>query len=153
MLNKPLAIELFGSEQAAVDQNISIRGIPLTIIGVFKESIDTYGTSEINDETILIPYEVARYFTGTDNLKEIFFKMADSTMVGPGAEQITDLITSRHRPNSVYHAETLIGILNTMNKVADDPYLGAGHRRRHHPGGRRCGHYEQHAGQRAGAHP
>jgi putative ABC transport system permease protein len=120
VLNKPLAIKLFGSEQNAVDKNISIRGIPLTIIGVFKESIDTYGTSEINDQTILIPYEVARYFTGTDNLKEIFFKMADSSMVGPGAAQITALIQSRHRPNSIYHAETFIGILNTMDKVAAD---------------------------------
>ena len=26
---------------------------------------------------MLIPYEVARYFTGTDTVKEIFFKMAD----------------------------------------------------------------------------
>ncbi len=120
VLNQPLAIKLFGSEQAAVDKNISIRGIPLTVIGVFKESIDTYGTSEINDQTILIPYEVARYFTGTDSLKEIFFKMADSKMVGPGAAQITKQIQARHRPNSVYHAETLIGILNTMNKVAND---------------------------------
>ncbi|HUD21927.1 MAG TPA: ABC transporter permease [Acidobacteriaceae bacterium] len=120
LLNQPLAIKLFGSEQAAVDRNISIHGIPLTIIGVFKESIDTYGTSEINDQTILIPYEVVRYFTGTDNIKEIFFKMADSSMVASGAIQITNLIQHRHRPNSVYHAETLLGILNTMDKVAND---------------------------------
>jgi putative ABC transport system permease protein len=119
VLNKPLAIELFGSPQAAIDQTISIRNIPLTIIGVFKESIDTYGQSEINDETILIPYEVARYFTGTDNLKEIFFKMADSNMVEPGAKQITALIQSRHRPNSVYRAMTLTEILHDMDKIAN----------------------------------
>ena len=120
VLNQPLAIKLFGSEQAAIDRDVSIHGIPLTIVGVFKESIDTYGTSEINDQTILIPYGVARYFTGTDNLKEIFFKMADPSMVVPGAKEITDVIQRRHRPTSVYHAETLIGILNTMNKVAND---------------------------------
>ena len=120
VINKPLAVKLYGNPQAAVDKNISIRGIPLTIIGVFQESIDTYGTSEINDQTILIPYEVARYFTGTDNVKEIFFKMADSSMVAPAAVQITDLIQRRHRPTSVYHAETLIGILSTMKKVAAD---------------------------------
>ena len=66
------------------------------------------------------PTEVARYFTGTDNIKEIFFKMADAAMVETGAEQITNVIQHRHRPNSVYHAETLVGILNTMNKVAND---------------------------------
>jgi putative ABC transport system permease protein len=118
VLNKPLAIKLFGSEQAAVDKSITIRGIPLTIVGVFKESIDTYGTSEINDHTILIPYEVARYFTGTDNLKEIFFKMADSTMVEPGAVDITRVIKNRHRPNSIYRALTLTDVLHDMAKVA-----------------------------------
>lgn len=118
VLNKALAIELFGSTQAAVGQTISIRGIPLSIVGVFKESIDTYGISEISDETMLIPYEVARYFTGTDVVKEIFFKMADSSQVEPAAKEITNLIKERHRPNSVYHAETLTGILDDMNKIA-----------------------------------
>jgi putative ABC transport system permease protein len=118
-LNLPLAIELFGSAQAAVGQNIAIKGIPLSIVGVFKESIPTYGQSEINDETMLIPYEVARYFTGTDNLKEIFFKMANPAMVEPAAKQITVLIQSRHRPNSVYRAQTLTEILKDMGVIAN----------------------------------
>jgi putative ABC transport system permease protein len=119
VLNKPLAIELFGNAQAAVGQTISVRGIPLNIVGVFKESIDTYGQSEISDETMLIPYEVARYFTGTDNVKEIFFKMANSAMVEPAAKQITALISSRHRPNSVYRAQTLTEILKDMGVIAN----------------------------------
>ncbi|HEY4379278.1 MAG TPA: ABC transporter permease [Acidobacteriaceae bacterium] len=119
VLNKPLAIELFGSAQAAVGQNIAIRGIPLSIVGVFKESIDTYGQSEISDETMLIPYEVARYFTGTDTVKELFFKMANSSMVEPAAKQITALISSRHRPNSVYRAQTLTEILKDMGVIAN----------------------------------
>ena len=119
VINLLLANQLFGSARAAIDQNIAIRGIPLTIIGVFEESINTHGQSEISDQTILIPYEVARYFTGTDNLKEIFFKMADSKMVEPAAAQITALIQSRHRPNSVYRAQTLTDILADMAKIAD----------------------------------
>jgi putative ABC transport system permease protein len=119
VINLLLANQLFGNAQAAIDQNIAIRGIPLTIIGVFEESINTHGQSEISDQTILIPYEVARYFTGTDNLKEIFFKMADSNMVEPAAAQITALIQSRHRPNSVYRAQTLTDILADMAKIAD----------------------------------
>jgi putative ABC transport system permease protein len=118
VLNKPLAIRLYGSPQAAIGETIAIRGIPLSVIGVFQESIDTYGISEISDDTMLIPYEVARYFTGTDIVKEIFFKMKDSTMVEPAAKTITALITSRHRPNSVYHAETLTGIIDDTAKIA-----------------------------------
>src|ERR1035437_5071078 len=99
VLNLPLANALYGNAQAAIGRTITIKEVPLTVIGVFKESIPTYGQSEINDETLLIPYEVGHYFTGTDNLKEIFFKMADASMVEPGATQITALIQSRHRPN------------------------------------------------------
>ena len=118
VMNRPLAIKLFGNVEAAVGQRVSIQGIPLTVIGVFQESIDTYGISEISDDTMLIPYEVARYFTGTDTVKEIFFQVKDSSMVEPDARKITDLITSRHRPNSVYHAETLTGILDDTRKIA-----------------------------------
>ena len=119
VLVEPLAIALYGSPAAAVGKTISLRGIPFVVIGVFKESIDTYGTSEISEQTMLIPYPVARYFTGTDNLKEIFFSMRTSDMVGPGKNRILEIIRSRHRATSVYQAQTLTDILSTMNKIAD----------------------------------
>ncbi len=120
VLNLPLAVKLYGSPQAAVDQDITIKSIQLHIVGVFKESIDTYGQSEISEDTLLIPYEVARYFTGSDNLKEIFFRVRESSMVEPAARQITELVTSRHRPGSVYKAQTFTDILKTAGQVSDD---------------------------------
>jgi putative ABC transport system permease protein len=113
----PLAKQLFGGAQAAVGQEIRVIGVPYTVIGVFEESIPTYGISEISETTLLVPYEVARYFTGTDTVKEIFFSMKDSSMVEPGATQITEVIHNRHRPSSVYKPQTLTGILVTMDKV------------------------------------
>jgi putative ABC transport system permease protein len=114
-----MAIELYGSYAAAVGQTLSIKGIPFTIIGVFTENIDTQGMSEISSHTILVPYEVARYFTGSDTLKEIFFSMTSSNEVGPGAQQITEIIQSRHRTGSVYHAETLVDILKDAAQIAN----------------------------------
>lgn len=110
---------LFGSSKAAVGRSISIHGIPFTIIGVFKESIETFGESEISDQTILIPYEVARYFTGTDTVKEIFFTMKDASLVIPAATQIHQIIQSRHRPTSVYTAFTLTQVLSVMDRIAN----------------------------------
>jgi len=81
--------------------------------------MNTYGNSEISEHTLLVPYEVARYFTGTDDLKEIFFSMENSQEVEPGAKRITDIIASRHRAASVYKAQTLTDILGTMRKIAD----------------------------------
>jgi len=120
VLNLPLATELYGSPQAAIDNSISVKGVPLVIIGVFKESIDTFGQSEIGDQTILIPYEVARYFTGTDTLKEIFFTVANAKDVEDDAVKIKAIIQSRHRPTSVYRYQTFTDILATMGKIATD---------------------------------
>jgi putative ABC transport system permease protein len=115
----PLAIELYGSPQAAIDQTISLKGNPFTIIGVFAESIDTYGISEISEQTILVPYEVGRFFTGTEIVKEIFFSVKDKDMVEPAAKRIKEIIQSRHRSSSVYTAMTLTSILSTMDYVAN----------------------------------
>ncbi len=66
---EPFAKALYGSAQNAVDKTIAIDGIPFTVIGVFRESIQTFGMSEVSDQTILIPYSVARYFTGSGDGK------------------------------------------------------------------------------------
>jgi len=115
----PMAQEIFGSYDKAIGQTLSIRGIPFTVIGVFVESMDTYGQSEISNHTMLVPYEVARYFTGSDTLKEIFFSMDSPKDVESGAARITKLISSRHRATSEYKAQTLTDILSTMRKIAD----------------------------------
>jgi putative ABC transport system permease protein len=116
---KPFATELYGTPDAAVGKTISVKGIPFVIIGVFRESIDTYGQSEISDHTLLIPYPVARYFTGTSALKEIFFTMRDASMVVPAKDRILEIVRSRHYASSVYVAQTLTEILSSMTKIAN----------------------------------
>jgi putative ABC transport system permease protein len=116
---EPFAIELYGTSQAAVGKTISVKGIPFVIIGVFKESIPTYGMSEISEHTMLIPYPVARYFQGTDALKEIFFTTRTPAMVIPATNRILEIIRSRHYANSVYTAQTLTDLLSSMAKIAD----------------------------------
>jgi putative ABC transport system permease protein len=115
----PMARELYGNYDAAIGNTISIHGIPFTIIGVFVESIDTFGQSEISNHTLLGPYEVARYFTGSDELKEIFFSMDSTKDVEPAAKRITALIAKRHRPTSEYNAATLTDVLNSMRSIAN----------------------------------
>ncbi len=116
---KPFAEELYGTSSAAVGKIISVKGIPFVIIGVFREAFDTYGQSEISDHTMLVPYPVLRYFTGTSTLKEIFFTMRDSSMVMPASNRILAIIRSRHYAGSVYSAATLTDLLTEMAKIAD----------------------------------
>ena len=115
----PFAIQMFGSPEAAINQTFLLRGMPITIVGTFKESVDTFGFSEVADQTILIPYSVARYFTGTDKVKQIFFSIRDKSDIPFATKDIIKIIQSRHQPNSVYTANTLVAILRVAGQIAD----------------------------------
>ena len=119
IVTEPFARERYGSDDAAVGQTFEISGIPFTIIGVFKESVDDFGQSEIADQTVLIPYSVARYFTGTESIKQIYFSMRRMEEVPDAATEIVRIVQGRHRPNSIYKAQTLKELLTTAAKVAD----------------------------------
>ena len=114
-----LARRLFGNEDAAVGQVIKISNLPFTIIGTFKERVETFGQSEIADDTILIPYTVAKYFTGTNAVKQIFFSMGDASEVDKASQEIHQSIQSRHRAQSVYHVENLQQLLSVAAQTAN----------------------------------
>jgi putative ABC transport system permease protein len=119
VVTEPFARQRFGSIDAAINQSLDLSGIPFTIIGTFKESVDTMGQTEIDTETILIPYAVARYFTGTDYVKQIFFSVRDQNDVEEAAKQIVSVVSARHNKNSVYKVETLTGVLEVATQITN----------------------------------
>jgi putative ABC transport system permease protein len=119
VVSEKFAHDRFGSADAAVGQNFEIIGLPFTIIGVFKQSVDDFGNSEIQDQTILIPYSVARYFTGTDNVKQIYFSMRSMAEVPDAALEIKRIVQARHRPGSIYQTQTLTEYLAMAAKIAN----------------------------------
>lgn len=119
VITQKLADTLYGSEDAAIGQNIKLSGLPFTVIGTFRERVDTLGQSEISDDTILVPYTVARYFTNTDEVKQLFFSVSDSNEVPRATREIREVLQSRHRPESVYHVDNLTQLLNVAAKTAN----------------------------------
>ena len=115
----PFARQMFGSADNAIGQNFQISGIPFTIIGTFKESVETFGQSEITDNTILIPYSVARYFTGTDNVKQIYFSLRSMEDVPDASKAIKAIVKARHKTNSVYNTTDLQALLTTAAEIAN----------------------------------
>jgi putative ABC transport system permease protein len=115
----PFAQEMFGSPDAAIGQNFSISSIPFTIIGTFKESVDTFGESEITDNTILVPFSVGRYFTGTDAVKQIYFSLRSMDDVPDATAAIVRIVKTRHKANSVYRATNLKELLTMAAEIAD----------------------------------
>jgi putative ABC transport system permease protein len=81
--------------------------------------VDTFGQSEVTDNTIDIPYSVSRYFTDTSKVKQIYFSVTDPSMVVPATAQIKRIIQSRHRPESVYNVENLTQLVTVAEKTAN----------------------------------
>jgi putative ABC transport system permease protein len=119
LITQKLADTLFDGQDAAVGKTIKISSLPFTIIGTFRESVETFGQSEIVRNTILIPYTVARDFTGTEYVKQLYFSLADPELVPAGTEQIRKVIESRHRPDSTYEAQNLTQLLSVAAKTAN----------------------------------
>lgn len=113
------AKDRYGSDDAAVGQTFQIQGIPFTIVGVFKEAVNDFGQSEISDETVLVPYSVARYFTGTERVNQIYFSMRNMNDVEDASKEIVRVVHARHRPNSVYKPQTLTALLTTAAQIAN----------------------------------
>ncbi|MGA6981309.1 MAG: ABC transporter permease [Candidatus Sulfotelmatobacter sp.] len=118
VITEKMADEIYGSPQAAVGKVIKLTGLPFTIIGTFKERVETFGQSEIVDDTLLIPYSVSRYFMEIPTVKMLYFSMEDPSMVIPATAQIKRVIQSRHHSESTYDVSNLTALLSMADRIA-----------------------------------
>ena len=118
LITEKMAVQIYGSTSGAVGHTIKLTGLPFTVIGTFRERVETFGQTEIEDNTMLIPYSVSRYFMETPSIKLAYFSMADSSMVPAATAQIRTVIQSRHRAESVYNVQNLTAVLAMMDRIA-----------------------------------
>jgi putative ABC transport system permease protein len=119
LLTESLARTTFGSLDQALGQTIRIQEVPFVIIGTFRESVDTLGRSEIEDDTVLVPYRVAQSMTGTTAVNQIYFSTADYAAIPAATDNIQSVIAARHRPESVYNVNNMTEVLRLANKTAN----------------------------------
>ncbi len=124
VVSQKFAQRVYGGQDVAKDKSIKIKGLPFTIIGTFRERAETFGQSEIADDTILIPYTVAQSDFSEANqvnnrVKQIFFSVSEAGEVPQATEQIRQVIQSRHRPESVYHVDNLAQLLQVTARIAN----------------------------------
>jgi putative ABC transport system permease protein len=117
VVSEDFARDRFGSDNAAIGGTFEISRIPFTIIGVFKEAVSDFGNSEIEDQTVLIPESVARYFTGSESVQQIYFSMRNMEEVNDAAKEIVRIVHARHRPDSVYKTQTLPEYLSVASSI------------------------------------
>ncbi len=118
LLTQKLAKRLYGSQNAAVGQLIKIHGLQFTVIGTFKEKVESFGQSELNAETVLIPITVQQYFIRVERIDPMYVQVREPQDVEPVTRQVRQILESRHRQGANYKVENLTGILNAAKDIS-----------------------------------
>ncbi len=118
LLTEALAKRLFGSQQAAIGQVVKIHGLQFTVIGAFKEKVESFGLSEIMRETILIPISVLKYFTKVERIDPMYVQVKRAQEVEAVTQQVRQILESRHRPGARYWVGNLTAILDAAKNIA-----------------------------------
>ena len=117
VVSELFARDRFGSNEAAIGRTFEISRIPFTVIGVFKEAVTDFGNSEIEEQTVLVPDSVARYFAGTENVQQIYFSMRSMDEVTDAAREIKRIVQARHRSDSVYKTQTMKEYMSIAHSI------------------------------------
>jgi len=119
VMQQKLAEQIYGSVGDAIGKVVKVGGLPFTVIGTFRERVNTFGMSEVTDNSLVIPYTVSRFFTDSPDVRQLYFSAAEPSMVLPVTEQVRKVIQSRHRPESVYVVQNLTELVAVANRTAN----------------------------------
>ena len=118
LLTDQLATRMFGGRAAALNQVVKLYGLEFTVIGTFHEKVETFGQSEVERDTILIPITVLRYFTPVERIDPLYVQVRSPQEVDRVATRLQEILEARHRPGARYRVDTLTAILNAAKNIS-----------------------------------
>ncbi len=101
-----------------VARNIHVGELRFTVIGVFRERVETFNQSEISSNSVLVPFPLIQYYTGENSIRT-FYAQADSPQDVPlVTRDVKAVLKARHRAGAEYDVENLSSILETAKHIS-----------------------------------
>ncbi len=117
LITQDLANLMFPADDP-VGKGIRLGELNLTVIGVFRERVATFGQTEITRESLIVPFQLIRYYTGSEYI-QTFYAQADRPEDVPSVTRlVAEIVRSRHRLTAEYRVQNLAGILETARRVS-----------------------------------
>ena len=117
LITTQLAERIFGQENP-IGKPIRMGELTFTVIGVFRERVQTFGLSEIQENSVLIPLTLMKYYTGTEFLGLLDVQADKSEEVPSVQHQLARLLESRHPAEAEYKVQTLTAILGAARNIS-----------------------------------
>jgi len=117
MITRELAQKVYGAENP-IGRSLRMGELTFTVIGVFHERVATYGLSEMQEDSVLIPFPLMKYYKGRDVLSSLYAQGSEPDLVSSLEVQMTRLLKSRHPPEAEYRVQTLTAILGAARTIS-----------------------------------
>lgn len=112
-----LSDKIFGQDNP-IGRPIRMGELTFTVIGVFRERVETFGLSEIQENTVVLPFTLMKYYTGTEVVRLLSVQAARAQDVPSVERQVGQLLRSRHPAEADYKVQTLTAILNAARNIS-----------------------------------
>ena len=117
LVTRKLAARIFGQENP-LGRTVRMGELTFTVIGVFVERAETFGLSDVQDETVIIPFGLMKYYTGVDVIRVLDAQAGTADDVPSVEKQVTQILKSRHPLTAEYNVQTLTVILDAARKIS-----------------------------------
>jgi putative ABC transport system permease protein len=117
LITKQLTERIFGLENP-VGRPLRLGELTFTVIGVFRERVETFGLSDIQENSVIIPFSLMKYYTGVEVVRLLDAQAASAEEVPLVERQIGQLLRSRHPAQAEYKVQTLTAILSAARNIS-----------------------------------
>lgn len=117
LITKDLADRVFGGENP-IGRPLRMGELTFTVIGVFRERTATFGLSEMERDSVIIPLKLMKDYTGEEVLSTLQAQASGPDAVAAVERQMGRLLKSRHPAEAVYNIQTLTAILGVARSIS-----------------------------------
>jgi putative ABC transport system permease protein len=101
-----------------VGRDIHVGDLDFTVVGVFRERVQTFGQTEITTDSVLVPFPLIHYYTGQSYIKTFYAQADNPEDVPLVTDEVGEILRSRHRADAGYSVQNLSSILETARHIS-----------------------------------
>jgi putative ABC transport system permease protein len=117
LITTQLAERIFGQENP-IGKSVRAGELTFTVIGVFRERVETFGLSDIQENSVIIPFTLMKYYTGMEVVRLLDAQAARAEDVPSVQRQLSQLLRTRHPDGAEYKVQTLTAILGAARNIS-----------------------------------
>ena len=117
LITEQLSSSVFGLENP-IGKTIRMGELTFTVIGLFRERVSTFGLSEIQDRSVIVPFTLMKNYTGDGVVRNLYVQADKSDDVPVVERRLMQLLVSRHPSGAEFKVQTLTGILSAAQNIS-----------------------------------